>query len=186
MSRRDELLGMLEDEEPSIEDEIAQQLSGEEFVEGLDPVEEPTCVVDESKQIEELFENQEEARERFEEACLDAIGESVADELLTQEELERGPEMEEESAQDAEAQGLQGSLFDLRPAWTEYWIGMPEFEHGDLTPHRSIIVHVAGPSELRQLEEALGATFTPKTKSVWFPEADIWTFKDTRYTTDES
>ncbi len=49
------------------------------------------------------------------------------------------------------------------------WEGMPEFEQGDKTAHRSLIVHFADDDAVEVFAQLIGATLTAKTKFTWYP-----------------
>ena len=72
-------------------------------------------------------------------------------------------------------------LSELEEEWKIEWRGMPEFSQEDLTPWKSIMVHFEGLSDLREFSELIGQKLTPKTRSVWFPEAEIGRYANKRY-----
>jgi len=83
-----------------------------------------------------------------------------------------------------------GSFFtdaELRtnPPWEEAWQGMPEFKMEDLTPIKSVMVHFASWEDSERFAELIGQTVTPKTKSVWYPEAEIGRYVTRRYVDTE-
>ena len=67
----------------------------------------------------------------------------------------------------------QLALFDNPPAWTENWQGMPEFQQKDLTPWQTISVHFRNYEDRRAFQELVGQTITERTRSIWFPKAEI-------------
>ncbi len=69
--------------------------------------------------------------------------------------------------------GEQLSLCEVAPRWAEHWRGMPAYEHQDLQPWRSVIVHLRNRADTEDLARLLGQTITDQTKSVWYPRADI-------------
>lgn len=75
----------------------------------------------------------------------------------------------------------QSALFDLRPAWTEHWVGMPEYVHEDLMPWRSVQVHFESEEDLQLFAERVGQKLTDKTKSFWYPEDESERPANTRY-----
>ena len=81
----------------------------------------------------------------------------------------------------------QESLFDIEEynKWKEEWKDMPEFEHEDLTPIKSIIVHFETLEDMREFAKLVDQKITPKTQSLWYPEAKINRYANKRYT-DES
>jgi hypothetical protein len=56
----------------------------------------------------------------------------------------------------------------------EYWLGMPEFQQTKQRPYAQIIVRVENAEQLAELSSRLEQTFTPKTKSAWFPFKSHW------------
>lgn len=67
------------------------------------------------------------------------------------------------------------------------WAGMPEYEQQNLTPHRTIFVHFKNDADVEAFGKAIGQALSPRTKSVWFPEADEPAhLASMRYTADES
>lgn len=49
------------------------------------------------------------------------------------------------------------------------WEGMPEFVQEDRQPLQKIVVNFATREDVDAFAELIGAKFTPKSKSVWFP-----------------
>jgi len=79
------------------------------------------------------------------------------------------------------ARGKQQTLFDIGPDWRDLWRGMPEYVHEDLTPWQSILVHFQDKHDQGAFARLIGQTITPKTQSVWYPEAEIGHYADRRY-----
>jgi len=81
----------------------------------------------------------------------------------------------------------QESLFDLEEfnKWKEEWKDMPEFDHEDLSPIKSIIVHFETLEDMRKFSKIVDQKLTPKTQSIWYPEAEINRYANKRYI-DES
>lgn len=76
----------------------------------------------------------------------------------------------------------QTSLFgDELTAWHEHWQGMPEFVQEDLSPRKSVIVHFETYADLAAFAKLVGQRLTPKTQSIWFPEAEIGRMVDKRF-----
>lgn len=73
--------------------------------------------------------------------------------------------------------GLNGGANDPQ----EEWAGMPEFVQEDKTSFRSVIVHFKSQDDVDAFAELIEQRLTDKTKSVWFPEAEIETYADKRY-----
>lgn len=65
----------------------------------------------------------------------------------------------------------------------EEWEGMPEYSHEDLSPKKSLIVHFSNDKDYSKFQELIEQKLTPKTKSIWFPKAEIETYIDKVYTT---
>ena len=72
-------------------------------------------------------------------------------------------------------QDPQASLFEAseHDKWKEDWKDMPEFKNDDLTSWKSIIVHFENENDLKNFSKLLGQKLTYKTRSIWFPEAEI-------------
>lgn len=75
---------------------------------------------------------------------------------------------------------LFGADEEFHVAWSE-WKGMPEFSQEDQTPYRQLIVNFAGPADVAAFAELLGQRLSPKTRSIWYPEAEIGRFINKRY-----
>jgi len=76
------------------------------------------------------------------------------------------------------------NLFGQGEWWEEYWAGMPEFDQRDLAPRHSIQVDFATRADVDAFAKLVGQTITPearRTRSIWFPEAEIGHFADKRY-----
>ena len=65
---------------------------------------------------------------------------------------------------------------DLKTDWMKEWIGMPDFEMKDLQPFQSMVVHFANHTDREAFSKAVGQTITPKTRSIWYPKAEIGRF----------
>lgn len=79
------------------------------------------------------------------------------------------------------------NLFGQGEWWEEFWTGMPEFDQRDLAPRHSIQVDFATRADVDAFAKLVGQTITPeakRTRSVWFPEAEIGRFADKRYVAD--
>lgn len=71
------------------------------------------------------------------------------------------------------------SIFDLAgpKTWEEYnWQGMPGFQHQDLEPKRSIVVHFANDADVATFAKLVEQKISPKTRSLWYPQAEIGHF----------
>lgn len=78
----------------------------------------------------------------------------------------------------------QPNLFGLGEWWEEYWVSMPEFDQRDLAPFHTVAVEVGSLQDLGRLARLVGQPITPaerRTRSIWYPEAEIGRFADKRY-----
>ena len=66
------------------------------------------------------------------------------------------------------------------------WGGMPEFNQGDVSAFRSLLIHFKDQEAVDAFTKLIGQEITDKTKFVWYPEAERVTTKDKLYTSDES
>ena len=66
------------------------------------------------------------------------------------------------------------------------WAGMPEFSQDDQTSWKQVIVHFNTPEDLEAFSKLLGQTLTPKTRSIWYPEAEIGRLVTKRYVNEQS
>lgn len=69
--------------------------------------------------------------------------------------------------------------------WRAEWVGMPEFVQEYLEPWKSILVHFESPGDLARFAALIGQPLTPRTRSVWYPEAEIGHMTNKRYRADE-
>lgn len=106
----------------------------------------------------------------------------VADPVVPAEEPEDEAPLDDEPAPGQAT--LFGSDDEFHVAWAE-WKGMPEFSQDDLTPVRQILVNFASEADVRAFSDLVGQRFTPKTRSIWYPEAEIGHFADKRYAAPE-
>mgnify|MGYP001567436023 FL=1 len=87
-------------------------------------------------------------------------------------------------------QYVQPALFDI--PWSEIWRGMPEYEHEDLEPWRSIEVHFWSEQDWRSFSGLVGqganieSSSQKYQRSIWYPKAEIGRFADKRYKSLES
>lgn len=65
--------------------------------------------------------------------------------------------------------------------WRKEWVGMPEFDHEDLSPWKQIIVSFASRGDMLEFGKLVGQTVTPNTRSLWFPKAEIDRMVTKRY-----
>jgi hypothetical protein len=66
---------------------------------------------------------------------------------------------------------------------TDEWAGMPAFDNEDQSPHRRIIVNFASQEDFVGFQKLIGQTMTDKTRSIWYPKADILSVAGKRYAT---
>lgn len=80
------------------------------------------------------------------------------------------------------------SLFDVSEyePWKEAWKEMPEFSQEDLSPAYSVIVNFASLADLEAFSRLIGQRVGPKTRGLWYPEAEIGRYANKRYVQDES
>lgn len=69
---------------------------------------------------------------------------------------------------------------------TDHWQGMPEFEQEDKTSYQSVHVHFKSAEDRDTFAKLVGQNLTEKTRSIWYPEAEIERYADKRYIEDES
>lgn len=72
-------------------------------------------------------------------------------------------------------------LLDSRQTWEIEWVGMPEFIQDDLAPESSLTVHFASRADRAAFARLVEQNLTPRTKSIWYPEAEITRFVNKRY-----
>ncbi len=65
------------------------------------------------------------------------------------------------------------------------WDGMPEFEQDDKSSFKMLIVHFATQDKVDAFSELVSQNITEKTRSIWYPQAQIEKYTDKRYQ-DES
>ena len=61
------------------------------------------------------------------------------------------------------------------------WEGMPEFNQEDKTPQKQIIVSFKNEKDMQLFSELIGQKLTNKTRSIWYPKAEIEKYIDKRY-----
>jgi len=66
------------------------------------------------------------------------------------------------------------------------WLGMPEYQQADISADKQLTVNFAKPEDMEAFAQLIGQSITPKTRSIWFPEAEVaHTFAQGRYITDD-
>lgn len=81
---------------------------------------------------------------------------------------------------EAEAPSLFGELDQFTSWWAE-WVGMPEFCQEDIGPWKSLMVHFESRVDMEAFAKLVEQTITYRTRSVWYPKAEIGRFSDKRY-----
>ena len=72
-------------------------------------------------------------------------------------------------------------LIDDTADWEKLWVGMPEYNHSDLTSWQSIHVHFRNEAERELFAQLIGRRLTDKTRSIWYPREEIDRYADKRY-----
>ena len=75
----------------------------------------------------------------------------------------------------------QGRLFGATSEVDQHWKEMPEFKQEDQTSWHSTRVHFENWEDMQSFGDAIGQRLLPKTRSIWFPEADIGRFAGKAY-----
>lgn len=96
-----------------------------------------------------------------------------------------GADGNEQSWLGGEANGsdvdAQPRLFENDKAWVEEWKSMPSFAQRDLSPHQSICVHFESDEDRLAFAALVGQTVTSRTRSIWYPKAEIVRLIDKRF-----
>ena len=58
---------------------------------------------------------------------------------------------------------------------------MPEFDHEDAGPYKQIVVAFKTPEDMKAFSKLIKQTLTDKTKSVWYPKAELESVINKRY-----
>lgn len=66
----------------------------------------------------------------------------------------------------------------------EHWQDMPEFEHDNQAPFKSIHVHFRNKEDVETFFKLVKQDFTDKTKYIWFPKAEKNVLKDKGYASE--
>lgn len=71
----------------------------------------------------------------------------------------------------------QQGLFDQEEGkfedWRNHWKGMPEFVQESAEPIQSVLVHFASVQDRELFSKLIGQKISGKTKSLWYPAAEI-------------
>lgn len=68
----------------------------------------------------------------------------------------------------------QPALFEVEPDWKQLWRGMPSYDHENLQPAQSVMVHFAKIADREAFAKLVGQNITAQTKSIWYPQAEIF------------
>lgn len=72
-------------------------------------------------------------------------------------------------------------LFEEALEWEEQWKGMPDYEHADLQPWRSLKVHFRNFEDWAAFRKLVGQEIGAHQLSIWFPKAELGRYADKRY-----
>ena len=61
------------------------------------------------------------------------------------------------------------------------WTGMPEFDNEDQTAIQSVHIHFKTQNDIERFASLIGQKITTKTRSIWYPEAEIKRYADKQY-----
>lgn len=79
----------------------------------------------------------------------------------------------------------QPELFEVEPDWKDSWRGMPAYDHQDLQPDQTLLVHFRNEQDRQRFATLIGQTLHARTKFVWHPKAEIGTAADKVFTRGE-
>lgn len=103
--------------------------------------------------------------------------ESIFDlEWLGAEEVEEEPQpvhIEVSPDQTTMFEGTTDRLFDVPSIHDQHWVGMPSYNHVDMEPWKSCIVHFKDRDDRNAFARLVGQTLTDKTKSIWYPKMEV-------------
>lgn len=73
--------------------------------------------------------------------------------------------------------------FDIpKDNWKDEWQNMPDFEHEDLEGYKQIKVSFQTKEDMDNFSVLINQKITDKTRSIWFPKAEVMSEKDKIYT----
>jgi hypothetical protein len=75
----------------------------------------------------------------------------------------------------------QARLFQEADDPAAHYQGMPEFDQEDQEAWKTLKVHFASKSDLEAFSRLVNQTLTEKTRSIWFPPAEIGRYADKAY-----
>jgi DNA polymerase I-like protein with 3'-5' exonuclease and polymerase domains len=68
---------------------------------------------------------------------------------------------------------VQPDLIDVNPKWRDsYWKGMPDYEHQDLMPWQTMLVHFMTPKDRAAFAALVQQPISAKTKFIWYPKQE--------------
>ena len=105
-----------------------------------------------------LVDNRSNDLASYDDAALAELLKSLADDAGTLE----GTGFDEDDLAE-----LLGDTEPFDPS--EHWRGMPEFEHDDQRPHRSIHVHFSSEEAVQNFQQLIGQEFSEKARWIWHP-----------------
>jgi len=79
-----------------------------------------------------------------------------------------------------EQESLFGNLEQFE-SWRNEWKDMPEFQHGNEAPMRTIHVHFKTQEDIETFFKLIKQDFTDKTKFIWYPPIEKNVLKDKGY-----
>ena len=74
--------------------------------------------------------------------------------------------------------GQEGEAVDPSAEWQ----GMPEFEQEDLSAFKSLTINFATQADVDAFSRLVEQAITDKTRSIWYPKAEIESYADKQYT----
>jgi hypothetical protein len=72
-------------------------------------------------------------------------------------------------------------FFDMPEWWAEAWEGMPEYSQEDLSAYKSLIINFDNKEDMALFAKLINQKITFKTKSIWYPQAEISKYVDKQY-----
>jgi len=95
------------------------------------------------------------------------------------------PDDEVIDTESEQEQDAQDALFEIEPDWKTIWRGMPSYDHENLMPHQTLLVHFLTKQDRRAFAEFVGQKITDETKFIWYPKAEITSAADKVFTRSE-
>jgi hypothetical protein len=110
----------------------------------------------------------------------DVLEQDVTEAELEYQEEVADPPVEALSQVELEKNG-QIPLINIGEWWEEHWKQMPEFVQEDLEPWATVYVHFERREDMEAFAKLVGQRVDLSTKSIWYPEANIDSYKKRRY-----